>query len=422
MLLPMHTPVERKVARRLIPFMFLLYVVSYLDRINVGFAALHMNADLGIGSAAFGLGAGIFFIGYTLFEVPSNLLMHRFGPRVWIARIMITWGMVSAAMMLVQGVASFYALRFLLGLAEAGFFPGMILYLTYWFPSRARAQAVALFMTATAIAGVIGGPVSGALLQMKGLGGLQGWQWMFLLEGLPAVLLGLVVLVYLPATPAEASWLTPDERTELEALMVEDRAQHPVADSHSIRPALASGRVWLLAVLYCTIVVAMYGIAFWLPQIIKGFSGLGDFRVGLVSAIPYIAAALMMLVNARHSDRTGERQRHVAVALLAGSVGLVLAAGVSSPVLSLAALSLGAVGIWSSLGPFWALPTSLLGGRSAAAGIALVNSVGNIGGFLGPYAVGLARTETGSYAAGLLLLAGVLLTGAILALGIPRTK
>lgn len=416
----MEADVQRKVARRLIPFMFLLYVVSYLDRINIGFAALQMNKDVGLSDAAYGLGAGIFFLGYTVFEIPSNLLLHRLGPRIWIARIMITWGIVSAAMMFVRGETSFYVLRLLLGIAEAGFFPGMILYLTYWFPSAARAQAVALFMTATAVAGIIGGPISGALLTLSGLHGLAGWQWLFLLEGIPAVLLGFVVLAYLPDRPANATWLTTGERAWLLSRLEEDRARRPVADSHSLRPALGNPQVWLLAVIYFTIVIGMYGITFWLPQIIQGFSGFSDFYVGLVSAVPYVAAAIAMVIAARHSDRTGERQWHIAGASFAATAGLLLAGLLGSPVLSLAALSLAAIGIWSSLGPFWALPTVLLADRSAAAGIALVNSVGNIGGFFGPYLVGIVRARTESYAGGLAALAVFLFAGGLLALVISR--
>ena len=300
-----------KATRRLIPFMFVLYVVAYLDRINVGFAALQMRADLGFDDRVYGFGAGIFFVGYFLFEVPSNLVLERVGARLWIARIMVTWGVIASAMMVVRGAQSFYLLRFLLGLAEAGFFPGMILYLTYWFPAAERAHAVARFITATAIAGVVGGPISGALLAMDGLGGLRGWEWLFLAEGLPAVGLGLAVLAYLPDGPASASWLTPEERRSLAARLAPDQAieAHHAA---TLAGALADRRVWRLAVLYFVLVTGLYGVGLWLPQIVKGLSGLGDVMVGIVSAVPYVAAAAGMVLVGRHSDRTGERRWHVA--------------------------------------------------------------------------------------------------------------
>src|SRR3989442_2451099 len=300
-----------KAPRRLIPFMFVLYVVAYLDRINVGFAALQMRADLGFDDRIYGLGAGIFFVGYFLFEVPSNLLLERLGARLGIARIMVTWGLIASAMMLVRGARSFSLLRFLLGVAEAGFFPGMILYLTYWFPAAERAHAVARFMTATATAGVVGGPISGALLAMDGVGGLRGWQWLFLVEGLPAVVLGLVVLAYLPDGPASASWLTHEERRSLAARLGPEQAieAHHAA---TIGEALADRRVWRLAVLYFVLVTGLYGVGLWLPQIVKGLSGLGDVIVRVVSAVPYLAAAGGMVVVGRHSDRTARRRLHVA--------------------------------------------------------------------------------------------------------------
>ena len=407
--------------RRLIPFLFVLYIVSYLDRINVGFAALQMNAALHFGARVFGLGAGIFFAGYVLFEVPSNLALERFGARRWIARIMISWGLVSAAMMFVQGTASFYALRFLLGVAEAGFFPGIILYLTYWFPAAERARAIAQFMTATAIAGVIGGPVSGALLTLDGRGGLAGWQWLFLIEGLPAVALGFVVLRYLTDRPEEAHWLPEDERAWLSARMQEERAQRARSPHQlTLRSVFASGAVWHFALLYFTIVIGFYGIAFWLPQIVRSMSGLTDFQVGLVSAIPYVAAALSMVQLAAHSDRTGERRWHVAVPALVGVAGFLLAANVHSPLLGLLALCLAGIGIWGTLGAFWAMPTAFLHGAAAAAGIALINSIGNVGGFVGPYALGWMREATGDFKSGILLLAAGLAGAAVLGITAPH--
>jgi len=408
-----------KAARRLIPFMFVLYVVAYLDRINVGFAALQMRADLGFDDRVYGLGAGIFFLGYFLFEVPSNLVLERVGARLWIARIMVTWGLIASAMMVVRGARSFYLLRFLLGVAEAGFFPGMILYLTYWFPAAERAHAVARFMTATAIAGVVGGPISGALLAMDGLGGLRGWEWLFLAEGLPAVVLGLAVLAYLPDGPASASWLTPEERRSLAARLDPDQAieAHHAA---TLAGALADRRVWRLAVLYFVLVTGLYGVGLWLPQIVKGLSGLGDVMVGIVSAAPYAAAAAGMVLVGGHSDRTGERRWHVAGPAFAGALGLALVAYLRSPVAALAALSLAALGTSSTLGPFWSMPASLLRGTGAAAGIALINSIGNLGGFAGPYLIGLVKDATGSFADGLLVLAGGLVAAGLLALSGER--
>ncbi len=404
---------------RLLPFMFVLYIVSYLDRVNVGFASLQMNRDLGLSASVYGLGAGIFFIGYFLFEVPSNLLLERFGARPWIARIMVTWGLISAGMMFTTGETSFFALRFLLGLAEAGFFPGMILYLTYWFPPHERAKTVAIFMTANALAGVVGGPLSGALLTLDGAGGLAGWQWLFLLEGVPAVLLGGVVLRYLPNGPRDARWLTPTDREWLAARREAERAG---AGHGSAWTVLRSGPVWHFALLYFALVVALYSVSFWLPQILKGLSGASDLVVGLLSALPYVVAAVGMVLIGRHSDATGERRWHVALPALAGALGLLLGAFASSPALALAAVSLAALGIWGAMGPFWALPTDWLRGGMAAAGIAWINSVGNLGGFVGPYGVGYLRDTTGAFAAALAALALMLVVAAVLALTVPRTR
>lgn len=409
-----------KIRFRLIPFMFLLYVVAYLDRVNVGFAILQMDRDLGFGPQVFGRGAGIFFLGYTLFEVPSNLLMARVGARIWIARIMIVWGLVSAAMMYVDSVPLFYASRFLLGVAEAGFFPGMILYLTYWFPASERAKAVAQFMTGTAIANVIGGPLSGLLLTLDGTMGLHGWQWLFLVEGIPAVLLGIFVLYYLTEGPAQAHWLTADERKWLIARMDADRAACATGhDSSSLKAALTSPRVWFLGLLYFTIVVGFYGITFWLPQIMRSLSGFSNIKIGLISAIPYVIAAVVMVVVATSSDRTGERRWHVAVPSFFSAAGLILSASTSDPTLSLAALSLAAAGIWGALGPFWSLPTAFLTGAAAAGGIALINSLGNLGGFLSPMLIGEIRARTDSFALALYVLAAApFLTGLLVLFGV----
>jgi ACS family tartrate transporter-like MFS transporter len=409
-----------KIRRRLIPFMFLLYIVSYIDRVNVGFAALQMNQDLGLSAAVFGLGSGIFFIGYFLFEVPSNVIMERIGARLWIARIMISWGLVSASMMLMKGPVSFYVLRFLLGLAEAGFFPGMILYLTYWFPRREHARAVALFMTANAVAGVVGGPISGALLTMHGLAGLAGWQWLFLLEGLPAVALGLATLVYLPNGPDEARFLDDDERRWLKERLAADRIARHTGHGGAIRTVFVTGRIWMFCLLYFLNVLGLYSISFWLPQILKGLSGSSDLVVGLSSALPYLIAAIGMVWIGRHSDRVGERRWHVAVPALVAALGFLLSTETSTPSLALASLSLAALGIWGSLGPFWAMSTSVLTASTAAPGIAWINSVGNLAGFVGPYVVGLLKDATGGFDAAMATLAGFLVLAAIVAISQPR--
>ena len=396
-----------KVRRRLVPFVFLLYIVAYLDRINVGFAALQMNAALGLSASAYGLGAGIFFVSYTLFEVPSNVVLARIGARLWIARIMITWGLVSSGMMLVRGPTSFYVMRFLLGVAEAGFFPGIIFYLTRWFPARERARTIAAFMTASLTAGIVGGPVSGALLSMDGVGSLAGWQWLFLLEGLPAVVLGVVVLFYMTEHPEDARWLADDERLALVEALRCDATDGP-SSTTTVSGAFASGRIWLLAIVYFTIPIALYAFGFWLPQIIRAASNGSDFEIGLLAAIPYLVGACGMVIAARHSDRTGERRWHIAGAALAGGLAFIVSAFVHTLALSLVTLSLAMLGLASMFGPFWAFATSRLGGVGAAAAIALINSIGNTGGFVGPYVIGYIRDRTHSFTGGLVLVGVVL--------------
>ncbi|HXD73196.1 MAG TPA: MFS transporter [Vicinamibacterales bacterium] len=415
--------VEAALARartRLLPFLFLLYVVSYLDRINVGFAALQMNAALGFSSVTYSLGAGIFFLGYTLLEIPSNVILARVGARLWIARIMITWGIVSAGMMFVRTPLSFYVLRFSLGAAEAGFFPGIIYCLTRWFPRRERARAIAGFMTAVVIAGVIGGPVSGTLLSLNGAAGLAGWQWLFLVEGLPAIVLGVIVLRALPNDPSEARWLTPDERQALTARLAEEASA--ASTVHSIGGALTSGRVWLLAAVYFTIPVALYAMGFWMPQILRTASGGSDALVGWLSAIPYGVAAIGMVIIGRHSDRTGERRWHIALSALAGGAAFALTGLVHGIVPSIAALSIAMLGLASMLGPFWAFATSFLSGIGAAAGIALVNSVGNVGGFVGPNIVGYVQQTTGGFTGGLVTIGVVLAAGGVIVLAVNTAK
>jgi ACS family tartrate transporter-like MFS transporter len=413
--------VTAKVTRRLIPYLFLCYIVNYLDRFNISFAALQMKADLGIGDAVYGLGAGMFFAGYVTFEIPSNLILQRVGARRWIARIMVTWGALSCCMMFVRTPASFYTVRFLLGVAEAGFLPGMIFYLTHWIPARDRARVFALFLTSTALAGVVGGPLSAALLQLRGVGGFAGWQWLFLVEGLPAVVLGVITLFYLPDHPSEARWLSAPEQAWLDDTLRAERRVLEQAHALTLWQALTHGRVWRLCLLYFSTIISFYGVAFWLPQIVQSFSGLSNAAVSLISALPYLAASVGMVVVARHSDRTGERRRHVAVAAFAAAAGLLLGALVQRhPVLAFLALCLAATGIWSTLGPFWSLPTAFLSGTAAAGGIALINSVGNVGGFVGPTVMGYLKERTHRFESGLLVLAATLVVAGVLALSLPE--
>jgi D-galactonate transporter len=404
-----------KVTWRLIPFLFLCYVVAYLDRVNVGFAKLQMLADLKFSDTVYGLGAGIFFIGYFLFEVPSNIILHRTGARVWIARIMVTWGIISSAMMFVTTPTIFYVLRFLLGVAEAGFFPGIILYLTYWFPSARRARVVALFMTAIALSGVVGGPLSGWIMQsFAGVLGWAGWQWLFLLEGIPSIVVGACVFFYLDDSIAKAKWLSDAEKRVLIDNISRDEGSRA---EHSLKQVFGNGQVWLMASIYFCFIMGLYGISFWLPQLIKTAGVKDVFDVGLLTMIPYGLAALAMVIASRSSDRTGERRFHIAGAGFVGGLGLVLSGVFGGDVtLAMAALSLATMGILASLPLFWTLPTSMLRGAAAAAGIALINSVGNLAGFVSPFLVGSIKDATGSTTAGLYVLAASLFLGGVLVL------
>ena len=409
--------VTKKVTRRLIPYLFLCYVVNYLDRFNVSFAALDMKADLHLSDAVYGLGAGMFFLGYVTFEIPSNLILQKLGARWWMARIMVTWGVLSCCMMFVKTATAFYALRFLLGVAEAGFFPGIILYLTNWITARERARVFALFLTSTALAGVFGGPLSAALLTLRGIGGLTGWQWLFLVEGIPAVVLGVTTYLYLPNYPSEARWLSDGEQKWLSDTLRAERAAKEQAHRLTLWQALTHGRVWRLCVLYFSIIISFYGIAFWLPQIVQSFSGLSNVTVSLISALPYLCASIGMVIVARNSDRTGEHRRHVAYAAFAGAVGLLVGSMAQGyPVAAFLVLCLSATGIWSTLGPFWSLPTEFLSGTAAAGGIALINSIGNVGGFVGPTVVGFLKERTQRFESGLLFLSVTLVVAGVLAL------
>ncbi|MEL6063916.1 MULTISPECIES: MFS transporter [unclassified Methylobacterium] len=409
----------RRVAWRLIPFICLLYFVAFIDRVNIGFAALTMNKDLGFSASVFGFGAGIFFFGYFLFEIPSNIILDRVGARLWIARVMITWGLVSGAFAFIQGEMSFYGLRFLLGAAEAGFFPGIILYLGSWFPIRYRAAVVSLFMAAAPVSVLLGSPLSSALLGMEGILGLHGWQWMFLIEAVPAVILGLLVLVYLTDRPEMATWLADDQRVWLVDEMKAERAGRRVQARHDLLGGLTDLRVLALALVYFGTSAGLYTLGIWAPQIIKGL-GLSTMAVGLLNAVPPTVAVVAMILWARHSDRSGERTWHVVIACLAASLGLMLAGGAASVVAVIAALSLVNVGISAAKPPLWAMPTLFLSGPAAAVGIATINAVGNLGGFVGPWMIGWIKDRTGSFAGGLMFVAALLLLSAILTLVVAR--
>ncbi|MEI9886624.1 MAG: MFS transporter [Rhizomicrobium sp.] len=405
-----------KVAWRLIPFMVLLYVVAYLDRVNVGFAALTMNKDLGLTAEIFGFGSGIFFFGYFLFEVPSNVIMEKVGARIWICRIMLTWGVVSMATAFATGPLSFYVLRFLLGLAEAGFFPGMVLYLTYWFPSGVRARLIALFLAAVPLANVVGAPTSSFLLGMEGVFKLHGWQWLFLLEGLPSVLLGVLVLFRLPNGPEDAQWLDDEERGVITAAL----AAEPVHAHTKLLPMLRDPRVWLLAIPDFGIVLALYGVNIWLPQIVKEM-GFTTIETGFIGAAPYLAAMFAMVAWGLSSDARRERVWHVASASLVGAAGLVGAALFHAPLAVLLSLAVAVCGTYAALAVFWTLPPSFLGGTAAAGGIALINSISNLGGFFGPAIMGWLKQHTGSFSAGMGVLALGMIVAAVLVVAIGRT-
>jgi MFS family permease len=417
----LETRTYHKVDVRLLPFLFLCYILAYLDRVNVGFAKLQMLKDLSMSDAAFATGAGIFFIGYFFFEVPSNVLLKKFGARVWIARIMISWGVISACMIFVKGEWSFYAMRFLLGLAEAGFFPGVIFYLTLWYPSRLRASRTAWFVAAIAISGVIGNPISGWIMdRLNGAMNLAGWQWLFLSEGIPSVIVGFWVIYYLNSSIEEAKWLTPEEKALLaNNIIAEDKHK----TEHKLADAFTSGRVWVLCAIYFTLMIGLYGIAFWLPTIVKAFGIKGYFGVGLITAIPYGVAVNGMIFLSLHSDKTGERRLHYVFNVTAGAIGLVLS-GIfaSNPVLAIIFLSIGTLGVIGSMPLFWPLPSAFLAGTAAAAGIGIVNSVGNLGGYFGPNIPIWAKHVSSDRSAALYIIAGILMIGAFLTyFFIPKT-
>ena len=413
---------RRRVTRRLMPFLFVLYVIAYLDRVNVGFAALGMKGDLNFTDQIIGLGGGIFFIGYVVLEIPGTILVEKWTARGWIARIMISWGILATLTGFIHTKNQFYLIRFLLGAAEAGFFPGIIVYLSHWFRYRDRAKAVAFLMAAVSVSNIIGSPLSGLLLKLNWLG-LEGWRWMFIIEGLPATVFGVVTLFYLTDWPHQANWLPADERAWLIAELEKEKREKEARHSLRILQAFRHREVVLLTLSYFFIVTAVYGLNFWIPSIVKMMSGLTNFQVSLISALPYCVGLVSILLVGWHSDKTHERRWHTALAMLTASMGLLLAAAFRNhPVLSIAMLCLTGAGTAGYLPGFWALPTSFLTGTTAAAAIGLINSFGNLGGFVGPYVVGYLSTKTGSYFGGVLYLSISALIAALLIISLRATR
>jgi MFS transporter, ACS family, tartrate transporter len=417
-----------KVSLRLVPFLIICYFVAYLDRVNVSFAALTMNKALGLDATAFGLGAGVFFLAYFVFEVPSNLLLERFGARKWIARIMLTWGLLSGLMAFIPPIATatgssttsvFYAIRIFLGAAEAGFFPGIIFYLTLWFPAVYRARIIGYFMAAIPLSSVIGAPVSGLLLNMDGAAGLAGWQWLFILEAVPALLLSAVVFFYLTDRPAGAHWLAPEERAWLAGRLEAERRLREASKSFSVWQALGDTRVLLLACVYFGVVAANYGLSFFLPQIVRDF-GLSFTVTGFVTAIPYVVGTISMVWWGRRSDRMRERKEHVGLAALVAGAGIAASTLIADPTGKMIALSIAGFGIFAVLPVFWTLPTTFLSGAAAAGGIAIINSIGNLAGFVGPYVMGTIKDSTGSFTVGLLAIAALPILAMLIALSLPH--
>ena len=409
-----------KISWRLIPYIFLLYILAYLDRVNVGFAATEFKRDLHLTDTIFGLGGAIYFLGQFCFDLPSNLLLGKVGPRIWIARIMITWGIIATCMTFVKGAHSFVLFRFLLGVSEAGFFPGMILYLTYWFPSKERAEAVAKFMTATSLAGVVGGFIAHFLMKLDGAAGLHGWQWLFLSEGLPTFVVGISVLWVLKDHPDDAPWLSDAEKKWLDAELEKDREEGGASATHHLAEGLKHPMIWVLAVVFALEQVGVYTLNIWMPDMLNAFVGGGHGKPGsagassfvaLLSTLPYLAAAACTVVVGWNSDRTGERRWHVAGCFALGAAGLAWAAYAGSLLMLMLAMTVAAVGLWSMTGPFWAMPTRVLGGQAAAGGVAIITMIGSLGAFSGPYLTGAMKDMTHGFKAGLLVVGALALVG-----------
>jgi ACS family tartrate transporter-like MFS transporter len=411
-----ETLTMKKVYRRLVPFLFILLIINYLDRVNVGFAALTMNKELGLSATAFGLGAGVFFVAYALFEVPANAMLSRIGARLWIGIIMIAWGLASCGMAFIHGETSFYVLRFIVGAAEAGFMPGVIAYLATWFPVRYRSRANAGVVVATALASAIGSPISGFLLKWTdGAMGMSGWRWMFIYEAVPAVLLGFVVFWWLTDGPRQAGWLDAGERDWLVKELDTERRQLAATESMTLRQVLALPRVWTLSALFSCFLSALYGVLLWAPQIVKSLGALNDVEVGLLGSLPFCCAAIAMVLIARRSDRVGERRLHVASAMAVGGIALLASAYAPNPYLAFFLLCVAAAGIWGSLGVFWSMTSTFLAGPSAALGIAVINTLAQVGGFVGPSTVGFIKDHTGNFSLALAVLAGFALLAALIA-------
>lgn len=399
-----------RIAWRILPFLFVLYVVAFLDRVNVGFAKLQMAADIGLSDAAFGFGAGVFFLGYCLFEVPSNMMLKRVGARLWITRIMVVWGILSTSMMFVSTPTAFYVLRFLLGVAEAGFYPGVVLYLTFWLPSYAQSQGLACLSLGVGIAGVLGGPLSGWIMQtFAGVAGMAGWQWLFLLEGLPAVLLGIVVYFYLEDRPGKSHWLTVEQNARVVTDLEAQRLSHERAGAvNTFRGAFSHRGIWCLVFVNFALLCATYGMSFWMPQIIRGLGEQSLMQTGLISAIPFAVASVCMLIVGKHSDRTRERRWHASLSILAAGIGLAATAALhTSPYLCLLSLCIAMAGSLSAFNVLWAIPGTLLTGAAAAAGIALMTTVGNLGGYISPFMMGWIKQTSGHLEYGLYILAAL---------------
>jgi ACS family tartrate transporter-like MFS transporter len=412
----------RRITRRIIPFVFLMYIAAWLDRVNVGFAALHMNADLRFSATMFGFGSGIFFLGYCLLEVPSNLILHRLGARLWLARIMVTWGVLSSAMMLVRTPLAFYTLRFLLGAAEAGFFPGVLYYLSHWYPQEHRARAISAFMTAIPVTGLVGGPMSAALLRLNGWLGFAGWQWLFLVEGLPAIVLGTIAFFYLSDRPEDARWLPAEERQWLVDALEVERNNGRNARQVTTLAALMHPTVWWLGTLFLLAVIGFYGYSLWAPLVIRSLTDGTDMQIGLITAGISAATIVAMLVNSAHSDKVDERPLHIAIPLAIQAAGFLGSALLPTPLLRMLALALIPIGHGAAYGPFWSMPTRFLSGAAAAGGLAVVATIVSVGGFIGPLLIGILKERTGSYAPAFVILAVAALISATMAVRLRRSR
>ncbi len=414
----------RKLAWRLLPPMYLLYILAYLDRMNVGFAQLQMREVLNFSDTVYGFGAGVFFLGYTLFEIPSNLLLEKMGAKLWLTRIMITWGIISSCMVFIETPWQFYCMRFLLGIAEAGSFPGLILYFSYWFPATVRAKYGAMLITATAASGLVGAPLAGWLLGMDGYLGWQGWQWLFLMEGIPSIILGVALYFWLTDKPSKASWLSDDEKSWLEQTLKAEQTVSAGTHAGNLKQALLHPKVWLLGLLYFAVVLSYYSISLWLPQIIKSVSGFDNVHTAWLTALPYLLTVIVMVIVGVHSDRTGERRWHIAICGWIAAISFAVSPHLTAtPALALLALSIAAACIWSILAPFWTLPHALLkDGAAKASGLALINSIGNMGGFVGPYAVAWLKNLSGGFEVPAFVLSVILALGVLLVFFIPQNK